>query len=110
MVSMAKVKKGIADFFDAELLPKLLTGNALNDMLMRGAGVAVTLRADRLIMHYLDTPAGRALGAIDDKGNIDVEYLRDVLTASIPDGVWIGELLQITPEHIQTLCDKYILK
>lgn len=75
MVEYTKVKKGVINFLDNEMINKMPT-----DSLVRlGLGTAIGIfieKGDKLVMQYLQNPMLKSLGITDGNNNIDVDLLK----------------------------------
>lgn len=74
MVSIDKVKSGIAAYLDAELMPKLPTKGWQS--IVAGGVISIAIsKADSMIDRYKSHPFVEALQIIDPSGQVDVDLL-----------------------------------
>lgn len=84
MATINQVRRGIEKYMDAEILPKLPKAKAF------GMGVYAELllsQTESQLQKYLELPAVKVLGIVDESGNIDIEKLRDVAHKKMPDNI-----------------------
>ena len=79
MVSKEKVCAGISNYLDREIMPHLPPVKAI----AAGTAAALYLRQLPALMDKIP----RSMGISDDSGNVDLEAIRDVLSAKITDTV-----------------------
>lgn len=78
MTEFAKVQKGLSEYLDTEVMPafkeegwkRVLVGTTIALALRKSEGYLAVIK---------DNPAIKALGVIDEEGNIDVETLAPIL-------------------------------
>lgn len=84
MATINQVRRGIEKYMDAEILPKLPKAKAF------GMGVYAELllsQTESQLQKYLELPAVKVLGIVDESGNIDIEKLRDIARKRMPDSM-----------------------
>lgn len=79
MISKEKMCAGISNYLDREIMPHLPPIKAL------AAGTAAALYMRQLPALIDKIPV--SMGVTDDSGNIDIDAIRDVLSAKITDTV-----------------------
>ncbi len=112
MVSYDKVQAGIARYLDTELVTKL-DNDSVQKVIV---GVVISLYIKKfsdLIMMAKDNKVVKTLGIVDDKGNIDVDTLKDEIERQIPDSglkvdIPMVGLMTFHKSDVQTLY-KYIV-
>ena len=89
MVNVDQVKRGLANFVDSEILPKLPAGS-LKRMLI-GAGIGLYIaNLEKALTGATKSPYIAALGIVDEAGNIDIDRLAaEVKKNMTPEGVRI---------------------
>lgn len=121
MATIEQVKNGISRYLDEELMPNLSDEKPI--LFAVGAVSALLLQnVDKAILQYGENPVVKMTGAIDDKGNIDVDVLAKVAKDSMKkyafslDDFLVGKFsflrghvntINFTPEDVDTL-KKYI--
>ena len=88
MVSLNQIEHGVGRWVDAELIPMLPTGGQYDNLKRIGvaAGAVYLIRKGRATLSALQSSAFlKALGAIDDNGDIDIEGVKEVLGEKIPE-------------------------
>lgn len=84
MVSSKQVTSGLAKFADREIVSKLPVGTVKR--VAAGAAMALALKRSEQLMAQLSShPIVSALGVVDGAGNVDVDALRESVSAQIPD-------------------------
>jgi hypothetical protein len=89
MVTIEKVKKGLANFADREIISKIPD---VGKKILVGAALSLYLsNLENLIMQYKDNAFVAALGVIHPDGGIDIERLAEAVKPHIPeDGAQIN--------------------
>lgn len=82
MVSVEKVKRGLAAFFDNELMPMLPSTGWENIVVGTAIGVLLK-RLEKIIAGLQQNGLALAAAVVDDQGNVDIEIIRDELKAQI---------------------------
>jgi hypothetical protein len=87
MVSIASIEKGVATYLDTELMDKLPQSGFQRVI----AGTAISLaikKSGNLVEGLKDNPFVKMLEIMDDKGNVDIETLKDEVKTQFPaDGI-----------------------
>ena len=84
MVPSKQVTSGLAKFADREIVSKLPVGTVKR--VAAGAAMALALKRSEQLMAQLSShPVVSALGIVDSAGNVDVDALREAVSAQIPD-------------------------
>lgn len=83
MITIDKVKRGLANFADREIINKIPD---VGKKILVGAALSLYLsNLDKLIMQYKDNAFVAALGVIHPDGGIDIERLAEAVKAYIPE-------------------------
>lgn len=83
MVTMEKVKNGLIQYIQAELMPKL------DGIKKIGLGLYAGMAADnavKLATQYKDHPAVAVLEVVDKEGNVDIDKLYNSVIPMFQDG------------------------
>ena len=83
MVSIDKIKQGVAAYLDSELMPQL-PANGVQKLI---AGTAMSLLIERsgaIAESYKDNQLVKMLGIMDENGNVDVDVLAEELKKNMP--------------------------
>ena len=83
MVTMEKVKNGLIQYIQAELMPKL------DGIKKIGLGLYAGMAADnavKMAMQYKDHPAVAVLEVVDKEGNVDIDKLYNSVIPMFQDG------------------------
>ena len=104
MVSIETIERGLAQYIDAELLPKL-PQDGLKGFGVRSMATAIVMRGGRLLSAYATWKPAQIMGAITPDGAVDIDFLRDVFKGGIQQGgqkidLPLGVSLRITPEDV----------
>lgn len=84
MVNIDKVKRGVANYADAEILTKI-PGGGIKKVLM-GAGLSLYIsNLEKIIIDNKDNILVSGLGVIHPDGNIEIERLAEAAKAHMPD-------------------------
>lgn len=78
MVSKMKVENGVARYLDEELMPHL-DKKTIPGFLTTVLAIGMVERIDMAIEYFKSNVIAKAFGAIDEEGNIDVEFFREIL-------------------------------
>ena len=84
MVEIKNIEMGVAQYLEAELVPKLPAGG----WKQFGVGVVAALVARRggaILEAYKGHPALKAFGVVDEAGCFDVDVLREIAMERIPE-------------------------
>lgn len=86
MISYPQIENGLVAWLDNELLPGLPV-NGRNDALKKVAVTTAALYCLKNGRKLLDgyAPMLKAVGAMDDAGNIDIDGVADILRSQVPD-------------------------
>ncbi|MDE7424992.1 MAG: hypothetical protein K2N51_15095 [Lachnospiraceae bacterium] len=87
MTTIDKIEQGVADYLDAELMPKLQS-NGIEKVIV-GTAVSLLIRKSGAIIEgYKENKLVKMLGIMDEAGNVDVDILVEELKKNISkDGV-----------------------
>lgn len=94
MVSIDKIKRGLANYADAEIISKI-PGGGLKKLLI-GTGLSLYIsNLERVILENKDNIFITGLGVMHPDGNIEIEKLAEAIKSRMPDeGVQVNiELL-----------------
>lgn len=84
MVPMEQVAAGVAKYLDTEIMSQYQDGSV--QKVLVGTGLALMIRKTEKFADALKAnPLVQALDVIDEKGNVDVDALKDALKANVPD-------------------------
>lgn len=84
MVSIDRIERGIAKYFDVELKEKLPPNGF--ERVFVGTAISIAIkRSGRIIAEMKDNKAVQMLGIMDDKGNVDIDILRDEVKNQMPE-------------------------
>ena len=78
MVSKVKVENGLAKYLDIELMP-YLDKKTIPGFLTTVLAIGMVEKMDMAIEHYKNNAVVKAFGAMDEEGNIDVEFFKNIL-------------------------------
>ena len=84
MVNTNQIKRGLANFVDAEILNKIPGGTMKKTLLGAAAGLYIA-NMDKTITNISQNPLIAALGVINEAGEVDIDTLTDALKKIIPD-------------------------
>jgi hypothetical protein len=84
MISIDQIEKGVASYLDTELMPKLddnkvqkvIAGTAIGILIRRFGNIAQTMSENSTI---------KMLGIVDDKGDVDIDIIKEELEKQIDD-------------------------
>lgn len=82
MVSVNKIRDGLAAYLDAELMPQLPKGGWQSIVVGTALGVVLS-RADKLIENLKNSQLAQMVEVVDTDGSIDLDTIRDMLKAQI---------------------------
>lgn len=82
MVSVNKIKDGLAAYLDAELMPQLQKGSWQSIVVGTAVGVIIS-RTDKLIASLKNSQLAQTVEVIDSDGSVDIDTIRDMLKAQI---------------------------
>lgn len=90
MVNIGQIKRGLASFVDAEILPAIPAGTLKRTLI--GAGVGLYLaNLEKTLSGLSDNALVAALGIIDEAGNVDIDKLAEELKRNMaPEGLKIN--------------------
>lgn len=90
MVTIGQIKKGLASFVDAEILPAIPAGTLKRTLI--GAGVGLYLaNLEKALTGLSENALVAALGVVDEHGNVDIDKLAEELKKNMPsEGVKIN--------------------
>lgn len=90
MVTIGQIKKGLASFVDAEILPAIPVGTLKRTLI--GAGVGLYLaNLEKTLTGLPENALVAALGVVDEHGNVDIDKLAEELKKNMPsEGVKIN--------------------
>lgn len=77
MVKASAISKGMVNFVDSELLPKI---PGLQKWIVGTVAGIVGKKADAIIENLSQNPLMKTLGIVDDNGNIDIEVIYNELS------------------------------
>lgn len=83
MNTVQQIETGLAEFLDSELMPKLPDGGIQRVITGTAMGLLVK-RSGNIIKEYGEHPFVKMLGIVDDKGNWDLETLKEELKNQFP--------------------------
>lgn len=84
MVNTNQIKRGLANFVDAEIVSKIPGGTLKRTLLGTAMGLYIG-NIDKILSNGMKSPLISALGVIDDAGNVDIDTLTDALKKNISD-------------------------
>lgn len=98
MVNIGQIKRGLARFVDAEILPAIPAGTLKRTLI--GAGVGLYLaNLEKTLSGLSEHALVAALGVVDEHGNVDIDKLAEELKKNMPsEGVKIN--LDIMGMHL----------
>lgn len=107
MVSIENVERGVARFIDEAFLPSFQKDGAKGFAL----GVAASLLVKRggvILREYAKSPLLQQMGIITATGSVDIDALRDALTANMPQAglevdLPLGMRIRVSTNDIETL-------
>ena len=83
MVTTEKIKKGITNYFDTEVLSKI-PDNGIKKVLI-GAGLTLYINSlEKTIMEHKENAYIAALGVIHPDGTIDIDRVAEAVKTNIP--------------------------
>ena len=83
MVNVGQIKRGLANFVDAEILPKIPAGTLKRTLI--GAGIGLYLsNLEKALSGASRSGYVAALGIIDEAGNVDIDRLADEIKRNMP--------------------------
>ena len=83
MVTMDKVKRGLANFADREIINKIPDGGK---KILVGTTLSLALtNLEKIIMQYKDNAFVAALGVLHPDGSVEIESLAEAVKNYIPD-------------------------
>lgn len=84
MATIAQIEAGAAKYIDEEIGPKIPTDIPYGQIkkIAALAGAAYTVK--KRLRQFLALPAVTAIGAIDEKGNVDVDGISEEFLARVP--------------------------
>ena len=85
MVNTNQIKRGLANFADAEIVSKIPGGTMKKTLVGTAIGLYIG-NMDKILSNGLKNPFVSALGVIDEAGNVDIDTLADALKKNISDG------------------------
>lgn len=84
MVTMDKVKRGLANFADREIINKIPDGGK---KILVGTALSLALtNLEKIVMQYKDNAFVAALGVLHPDGSVEIESLAEAVKLYIPDG------------------------
>lgn len=90
MVSVNKIEHGIANYLDAELMPRF-QGNGVERVIVGTVASLVIRKSGAIVNSYKDNDLVKMLGIMDNDGNIDIDVLAEELKNNITkDGVKVN--------------------
>ena len=90
MVNVSQVKRGLANFVDAEILPKIPVGSLKRTLIGAGMGLYIS-NIEKAIAGASSSPYIAALGIVDESGNIDIDKLAEEIKKNMtPEGIRIN--------------------
>lgn len=84
MVTIEKVKRGLANFADREIITKIPDGGFKKILVGTALSLYLT-NLEKLIMQYKDNALVAALGVVHPDGSVDIEKLAEAVKTYIPD-------------------------
>ena len=89
MVNVGQIKRGLANFVDVEILPKIPAGTLKRTLI--GAGIGLYLsNLEKLLTGATKSAYITALGVIDEHGNVDIDRLAEEIKRNMtPEGMRI---------------------
>lgn len=105
MVRINSVAKGLANYIDTEILPKM--GGWQRWVVGSAAGIALK-RADRLITALADHPLIKAMGIIDSEGLVDLDLIYEEFARQAAKGpavidITMNNELRLTAEDVDKI-------
>lgn len=83
MNTVKQIEAGLAEFLDSELMPKLPDGGIQRVITGTAMGLLVK-QSGNIIAEYGEHPFVKMLGIVDDKGDWDLETLKEELKKQFP--------------------------
>lgn len=83
MVSVDKIGQGVANYLDAELMPKLKTNGFEKVLIGTAASIAIR-KSSSIVEGFKDNKIVQMLGIMDGDGNIDVDMLVEEIKKNVP--------------------------
>lgn len=84
MVNTNQIKRGLANFVDAEIVNKIPGGTIKKTLVGTAMGLYIG-NMDKILSNVIKSPFISALGVIDEAGNVDIDTLTDALKKNISD-------------------------
>jgi hypothetical protein len=84
MVNTNQIKRGLANFVDAEIINKIPGGTIKKTLLGAAAGLYIS-NMDKTISNITKNPFIAALGVVNEAGEVDIDTLTDALKKNISD-------------------------
>lgn len=105
MVRINSVAKGLANYIDTEILPKM--GGWQRWVVGSAAGIALKW-ADRLITALADHPLIKAMGIIDSEGLVDLDLIHEEFARQAAKGpavidITMNNELRLTAEDVEKI-------
>ena len=83
MVNVGQIKRGLANFVDAEILPKIPAGTLKRTLI--GAAIGLYLsNLEKALAGATKSAYITALGVMDEAGNIDIDRLAEEIKRNMP--------------------------
>ena len=83
MVTTGQIKRGLANFVDAEILPSIPGGTLKKTIIGTGVGLYLS-NLDNTMATLSKNAYVVALGVTDEHGNVDIDRLADELKKNMP--------------------------
>ena len=74
MVNVGQIKRGLANFVDSEILPKIPAGSLKRTLIGAGIGLYIS-NLEKTLVDATKSPYIAALGVVDEAGNINIDAL-----------------------------------
>ena len=84
MVNTNQIKRGLANFVDAEIVNKIPGGTMKKTLVGTAMGLYIA-NMDKILSNALSNPFIAALGIVDEAGNVNIDSLADALKKNISD-------------------------
>ena len=83
MVNVGQIKRGLANFVDAEILPKIPAGSLKRTLIGTGIGLYLA-NLEKTLSGASKGALVAGLGVIDEAGNVDIDRLAEEIKHNMP--------------------------
>lgn len=107
MYSVEVIERGLAQYIQQAILPKM-QGGSVKGFALNVAGTLLIKRGGNLLRQYAANPTLRQMGIIDPDGAVDLDVLREAVLDSMPKtGITIeaplGIVLRLNAEDVEEM-------